>query len=181
MKKFMIMCIAILVLLSACTNEILEPEQCSLCAGLPHHAPCIINLSTGEMLELAVYEPHPFIIGELAEEQQCETFSFIRGAGVEGYKLSAESIIIKVPMNADKMKEKHFCISCRERLASCKDQGYALLDLRDTSQPVVYKIESNIQVSFRCYNITICEIAEGSVYEITILGTMNTANSLNAK
>ena len=58
------------------------------------------------MLELAVYEPHPFIAGELAEEQKSKTFSFIRGAGVEGYKLSAESIIIKVPMNADEMEEK---------------------------------------------------------------------------
>lgn len=42
-------------------------------------------------------------------------------------------------------------------------------------------IENNIQLSFRCYNITICEISEGSVYEITILGKMNTSNSLDAK
>ena len=172
MKKFMIMCIAILVLLSACTNEILEPEQCSLCAGLPHYAPCIINLSTGEMLELAVYEPHPFIIGELAEEQQCETFSFIRGAGVEGYKLSAESIIIKVPTNADEMEDKHFCNSCRERLADCKNQGYALLDLKDAKNPVVYKIDADAQVSFRCYSISVCEIKEDGKLEITVTGTL---------
>ena len=106
MKKLTVICIVILVLLTGCTYmNVPEPEQCSLCAGLPCHAPCIINLSTGEMLELAVYEPHPFIAGELAEEQQSETFSFVRGAGVEGYKLSAESIIVKVPMNADKMEE----------------------------------------------------------------------------
>ena len=173
MKKFMIMCIAILVLLSACTNEILEPEQCSLCAGLPHHAPCIINLSTGEMLELAVYEPHPFIIGELAEEQQCETFSFIRGAGVEGYKLSAESIIIKVPTNADEMEDKHFCNSCRERLADCKNQGYALLDLMDSNNPVIYKIDTDARVSFRCYCISMREIKADGKYEITIIGFLN--------
>jgi len=172
MKKFMIMCIAILVLLSACTNEIPEPEQCSLCAGLPHHAPCIINLSTGELLELAVYEPHPFIVGELAGVQQSETFSFVRGAGVKGYKLSAESIIIKVPMNADEMEEKHFCNSCRERLADCKDQGYALLDLKDAKNPVVYKIDADAQVSFRCYSISVCEIKEDGKLEITVTGTL---------
>lgn len=142
MKKLLIVCIAILLVLSACSNEVSEPERCSLCAGLPYHAPCIINLSTGEMLELAVYEPHPFIAGELEEKQQRETFSFVRGAGVEGYKLSAESIIIKVPVNADEMEEKHFCNSCRERLADCKDQGYALLDLKDAKNPVVHKIDT---------------------------------------
>ena len=170
MKKFMIMCIAILVLLSACTNEIPEPEQCSLCEGLPCHAPCIINLSTGERLELAVYELHPFIIGELAEEQPSETFSFIRGAGVEGYKLSAESIVIKVPMNTDKMEEKHFCNSCRERLADCQDQGYALLDLKDSKNPVVHKIDTDAQVAFRCYSISVREIKEDVKFEITIIG-----------
>lgn len=172
MKKFMIMCIAILVLLSACTNEIPEPEQCSLCAGLPHHAPCIINLSTGELLELAVYEPHPFIVGELAGVQQSETFSFVRGAGVKGYKLSAESITITVPMVADKMKEKHFCNSCRGRLSSCAGQGYALVDLKDAENPVVYAITTDLQVSFRCYNITVREAKEGAWYDISIIGTL---------
>lgn len=172
MKKLMIMCIAIFVLLTACAKEIPEPEQCSLCAGMPCHAPCIINLSTGEMLELAVYEPHPFIAGELAEEQQSETFSFVRGAGVEGYKLSAESIIIKVPMNADEMEEKHFCNSCRERLVDCKNQGYALLDLKDAKNPVVYKIDADAQVSFRCYSISVCEIKEDGKLEITVTGTL---------
>ena len=113
MKKLTVICIVILVLLTGCTYmNVPEPEQCSLCAGLPCHAPCIINLSTGEMLELAVYEPHPFIAGELAEEQQSETFSFVRGAGVEGYRLSGESITITIPMVADAMEEKHFCNTC---------------------------------------------------------------------
>lgn len=173
MKKLTVICIVILVLLTGCTYvNAPEPEQCSLCAGLPCDAPCIINLSTGEMLELAVYEPHPFIAGELAEEQQSETFSFVRGAGVEGYKLSAESIIIKVPMNADEMEEKHFCNSCRERLADCKDQGYALLDLKDAKNPVVYKIDADAQVSFRCYSISVCEIKEDGKLEITVTGTL---------
>ena len=177
MKKLMIMCIAILMLLSACSNEIPEPEQCSMCAGLPYHAPCIINLSTGEMLELAVYEPHPFVVGELAEEQQVETFSFVRGAGVEGYKLSGESITITIPMVADTMAEKHFCKSCRERLASCTSQGYALVDLKDVANPVIYAIDTDLQVSFRCYNISVHEAKEDGKYEISIIGTLSNTES----
>lgn len=171
MKKLIIVCIAIIALLTAYANEIPEPEQCSLCAGTPCHAPCIINLSTGEILELAVYEPHPFIAGELAEEQQSETFSFVRGAGIEGYKLSAESIIIKVPMNADKMEDKHFCKLCRERLASCAAQGYALVDLKDTINPVIYTISTDLKVSLRCYRVSVRETKAGRKYEIIIIGT----------
>lgn len=171
MKRMLILCVALLLLLSACSNESPEPKQCSLCANLPCHAPCIINLSTGELLVLAVYEPHPFIVGELAEEQQHETFSLIRGAGVEGYKLSAESITIKVPMKAEKMEEKHFCKSCRERLASCAAQGYALVDLKDANNPVIYTISTDVKVSFRCYSISVRETKEGKKYEIIIIGT----------
>lgn len=171
MKRMLILCVALLLLLSACSNESPEPKQCSLCANLPCHAPCIINLSTGEMLELAVYEPHPFILGELAEEQLGGTFSFIRGAGIKGYKLSAESITITVPMAAEKMEKKHFCKSCRERLASCAAQGYALVDLKDANNPVIYTISTDVKVSFRRYNISVQEANEGEKYVIRIIGT----------
>lgn len=173
MKKKIILCVALLVLLAACSTEnIPEPERCSLCDDLPRHAPCIINLSTGELLELDVYEPHPFLVGEIAEEQRGGYFSFVRGAGVEGFKLSSESITIKVPMMADKMKEKHFCNSCRELLASCVDQGYALVDLKNANSPVIYKITADAQVSFRCYDISVREIKEDRKFEISITGTL---------
>lgn len=171
MKRMLILCVALLLLLSACSNESPEPKQCSLCANLPCHAPCIINLSTGELLVLAVYEPHPFIVGELAEEQQHETFSLIRGAGVEGYKLSAESITIKVPMKAEKMNERHFCKSCRERLANCASEGYALLDLKDTRDPIVYVIDTDLHILFRCYSIFTNKVEKDGTYEISIIGT----------
>jgi hypothetical protein len=126
---------------------------------------------------LAVYEPHPFVVGELAEEQQVETFSFVRGAGVEGYKLSGESITITIPMVADTMAEKHFCKSCRERLASCTSQGYALVDLKDVANPVIYAIDTDLQVSFRCYNISVHEAKEDGKYEISIIGTLSNTES----
>lgn len=92
---------------------------------------------------------------------------------MEGYKLSGASITIKVPMMADKMKEKHFCNSCRELLASCADQGYALVDLKNANSPVIYKIATDAQVSFRCYDISVREIKEDRKFEITITGTLD--------
>ena len=173
----MILCVALLVLLVACSTEnIPEPERCFLCDDQPRHAPCIINLSTGELLELDVYEPHPFLVGEIAEEQRGGYFSFVRGAGVKGYKLGAESIIITIPVKSDKMDQRYFCSSCRELLSNHTDQGYILADLHDPRKPVVYAIHPDIKVAFRYYEISVQEVKEDSEYELTINGTLYDAN-----
>lgn len=167
--------IALLVLLRVCSiDRVPEPEQCSLCDDLSRHAPCIINLSTGEKLELDVYEPLPFLVGEIAEEQVGGYFSFIRGAGVEGYKLGAESITITIPLKANRLNQQYFCNHCRELLADYKNQGYALVDLKDIENPVIYAINANTKVAFRCYEISVQEIKEDGTYGICIIGTLNT-------
>ena len=177
MKKLIIALIAVLSLLSACGTEVPEPERCSLCDDLSRHAPCIINLSTGEKLELDIYEPHPFLVGEIAEEQRGGYFSFVRGAGVEGYKLGAESVTITVPVKADRLDQQYFCNNCRELLADYRNQGYALFDLKDTESPVVYAINADTKAAFRCYEISVQEIKEDGKYEITIIGTLKDADS----
>ena len=177
MKKLTIALIAVLILLSACGTEVPEPERCSLCDDLSHHAPCIINLSTGEKLELDVYEPHPFLVGEIAEDQRGGYFSFVRGAGVEGYKLGAESVTITIPVKADRLDQQYFCNNCRELLADYRSQGYVLVDLKDTENPVVYAINADTKAAFRCYEISVQEIKEDGKYEITIIGTLKDADS----
>lgn len=50
-----------------------DPVHCALCGSgdrMTYHAPCVLNLSTGEITELRIYLPHPVLVGELAEEQQ---------------------------------------------------------------------------------------------------------------
>ena len=172
MKKLIITLIAVLSMLSACGTEVPEPERCSLCDDLSRHAPCIINLSTGEKLELDVYEPHPFLVGEIAEEQRGGYFSFVRGAGVEGYKLGAESVTITIPVKSARLNQQYFCNNCRELLADYRNQGYALVDLKDTESPVVYAISADTKATFRCYEISVQEIKEDGKYEITIIGTL---------
>ncbi len=178
MKKLIIALFAVLILLSACGTEVPEPERCSLCDDLSRHAPCIINLSTGEKLELDVYEPHPFLVGEIAEEQRGGYFSFVRGAGVEGYKLGAESVAITIPVKSAKMDQQFFCNTCRELLADHTNRGYVLIDLKDTNAPVIYGIIADASYSFRCYDISIKELKEDEKYEITIIGTLNDGNTV---
>ena len=178
MKKAIIFCMMFLALFTACSRlPVPEPERCSLCDDLSRHAPCIINLSTGEKLELDVYEPDPFLVGEIAEEQRGGYFSFVRGAGVEGYKLGAESVTITIPARAEKMDQQFFCNACRELLADHTNSGYVLVDLKDTDAPVVYGISPDNDFSLRCYDISIQELTEHKKYEIIVTG-MEINNSL---
>ena len=171
MKKIAIIWSALLVVLMVCsTAPIPEPERCSMCDDLSRHALCIINLSTGEKLELDIYEPHPFLVGEIAEEQPGGYFSFIRGAGIEGYKVGAEYIVISVPVKSEKMDQQYFCNTCRDRLASNAKSGYVLVDLKEPDKPVVYPINTSISFLLRCYSVSVQENTEKDKYEITITG-----------
>jgi len=174
LKKLTIICVAILMLLSACSsNSIPEPERCSLCDDLSRHAPCIVNLSTGEKIELEIYEPHPFLVGEIAEEQRGGYFSFVRGAGVDGYKLGAELATVTIPNANDKLDRKHFCTTCRELLNNYEKDGYVLVDLKNTKQPVIYSVEDGANFSFRCYEVSVTQLAESNEFEIIVIGTYN--------
>lgn len=171
MKKVAIIWAILFVVLTGCSKDTIpEPERCSMCDDLSRHALCIINLSTGEKLELDIYEPHPFLVGEIAEEQLGGYFSFIRGAGIEGYKVGAEYIIIFVPVNSEKMDQQYFCNDCRDRLAAKVDNGYVLVDLYEPSEPIVYPINISTSFSVRCYSASVQENTEKDKYEITIVG-----------
>lgn len=71
MKKttLLIWVILLTAVIDCSTETIPEPDRCSMCADISMHALCIINLSTGEKLELDIYEPHQYPVGEIAEEQ----------------------------------------------------------------------------------------------------------------
>lgn len=171
MKKVAIMWAIFLVVLTGCSKDTIpEPERCSMCDDLPRHALCIINLSTGKKLELDIYEPHPFLVGEIAEEQPGGYFSFIRGAGVEGYKVGAEYVVVSVPVRSEKMDQQYFCNACRDRLASNAKSGYVLADLKKPDEPVVYPIDISTSFSVRCYSVSVQENTEKNKFEITITG-----------
>ena len=45
------------------------PGQCTLCNFIKSHAPCIVNMQTGEVQELDLYFPHRTLVAELADPQ----------------------------------------------------------------------------------------------------------------
>ena len=148
-----------------------EPEQCALCSFVKSHAPCIVNMQTGEVQELDLYFPHMTLVGEIAEEQDSSIFSFISAAGAKGTKTTSPYIIdLDVPLIREAVFKRHFCRECRKLLGN-QDCGYVLADLYVPGQPNIIPITDGMSVNLRCYEITAVRNEEESIFELTIKGT----------
>jgi len=128
-------------------------KECSLCGNPKRHAPCILNLATGEIGELELYQPHFSKAGEISDQQTGGTFSFIQAAGLTGIKLTDPWYIeIVVPMKGERKNETLFCKNCLKKLENC-DQGYVLMDVYDKRNPVILVLEDGAMYTVRCYQI----------------------------
>ena len=146
--------------------------ECCLCNSTPCHAPALVNLSTGEILELAVYDNDPFRPGELAEEQRTGYFTFVKGAGASGYREGGKYVKVTVQLGEIRTNNRYFCRSCRDKLSDCT--GYALVDLIDPANLTVFPIEDCV-LELRCYEIIIHD-TDGR-HEITVKGKTSTASA----
>lgn len=175
MKKIAII-LAIVIIFSVIIYSALlvpEPERCSLCDSFPRHAPCILKLSTGELVELEIYDPHPYKVAEIAEEQPGGYFSFVRGAGLDGHMVAAEYLTATIPVKPERMNREYFCSDCRELLDGYKRCGYVIADVRNPEASVLYPVEEGTSFSVRCYEVEIGKNEEDDKYELMIRGTFN--------
>ena len=156
MKKYIFPTIAVILIL-ICMITILpapNPKRCAICESIPYHAPALVNLATGEVGELTVYEPHPFKVAELNPYQQGGTFRFIYAAGLNGYSDTANwETHITIPTNENEYEEKHFCKACRERISGHTENGFLLLDLRSPESFSILSLESDVIQTVRCYEV----------------------------
>ena len=173
MKKYIFPAIAVILILISMITILpaSEPERCAICDSIPYHAPALVNLATGEVGELAVYEPHPFKVAELNPYQQGGTFSFIYVAGLNGYSDTANwETHITIPIDENEYEEKHFCKSCRERIAGRTEKGFLLLDLRTPESFDILSLDSDEIQMVRCYEV---QKKEGmDEIEIIVHGTL---------
>ena len=177
MKKFIFPTIAVILIL-ICLIIILpapNPKRCSICNSIPMHAPALVNLATGEVGELTVYDPHPFKVAELNEYQQGGTFSFIYVAGLNGYSDTANwETHITIPINENEYEEKFFCKSCRTLISGHTKNGFLLLDLREPEKFFILSLDANETQRVRCYEIQTTQ--QSNEVEITIHGTLEIVN-----
>jgi len=160
-------------------SKLPEPEQCALCGngeGMRYHAPCLVNLSTGRLGELAVYTSHSRLVGEIApeEKQQTGTFNFQPCAGLMAIRDTYNHICqVSIPFeNMAIMNPGHFCWDCRLLLAEAGIKGYLLVDLYDIDHIKAYPIQNDEAYTIRNYVISIAQDRKFKELDIDVRGLL---------
>jgi len=113
MKSVVVTILAMLILLVGCNSQVPEPEECALCGAFPRHAPCLVNLNTGELYEPVIYQPHHTKVAELAEEQRGGYMSLVHFGDISGILLGADRVELNAPEKLTGVQNGLFCNSCR--------------------------------------------------------------------
>ena len=149
-----------------------EEKECCLCNSFRYHAPCLIDLETGEMIELDLYFPHETLVAELADPQpEMGTFSFVKLGNVSGTKLT-DSKTIEIHIPNDKTYNPALCSDCRKQLPFGHTSRYIFADLYSKEEKILMPIKADTTVSLRCYDITTENNTEKGGISVVIQGTL---------
>ena len=168
-KIFSVVLAVCVTVLAACSVR--EQKACCLCDSFRYHAPRLIDLETGEMIELDLYFPHETKVAELAEDQpEMHTFSFVELGNVTGTKdTGSKTVVLDVP-EADKTKDPALCKACKALLRSGYKGRYVLADLYGVESKALFMIEDGTETVLRCYKITMRRDAETGGIRVTVQG-----------
>ena len=97
----------------------------------PRHAPCLVDLNTGELRKPEIYQPHHTKVAELSDEQYGGYMSLVQFGDISGILLSADGVELKILAKATGIQDGIFCKNCCQLLKDNKCQGYILADLRN--------------------------------------------------
>ena len=151
-QKRISLILAVVVVVVASLFLTLESKECCLCSSFRYHAPCLVDLKTGEMIELRLYEDHPTLVAELSEEQSHNgTFSFVRLNGVSGAKQTGpERVDLLVPTEV--ILFPALCKDCRQQLPAGSVNRFVLADLHGMEEKHLIPIVADTTLSLRCYD-----------------------------
>lgn len=151
-----------------------EPDLCALCGyggGPRYHVPCLVNLSTGEVGEMRIYDPDPVRIWEVSEVQQTGTFSMLRCAGVTAARnTDAHTCTAELPRKADELIPAYFCRDCRGRIAEVSRRGFILADLYDLTDIQTYALSGEASYSIRGYDVSVSRRGGDRLLHVEITG-----------
>ena len=164
----MLLALLIPLLIVQVNEEPFTVSPCCLCNAIRYHAPCLVDLETGTITELSIYDPHPTMTGELAEEQYTTgIFSFVTCGEAQGYRDTTHKKVEMVVPDTKRAGQTALCESCRDRYAVNIEERYVLLDLYEKEN--AYGIPMVDQtISIRCYELVISKQARG--LSLTVLG-----------
>lgn len=152
------------------------PEICSLCGSgevRPFHAPVLIDLSTGDSIELRVYDMEIANQMEISQEQTTGTFYPLHFEGHTGYRDTCDQTCrVYLPEDNPSLKNKNFCKACRAILEDYKDAGFVLADLYNREEVEIYGISEGVTHTIRDYEVTVQWNTEVEELEVLVHGTI---------
>lgn len=150
-----------------------KEKACCLCDSFIYHAPCLIDLETGEVVELDLYFPHRTKGAELAEVQPEQyTISFVRCGNTFGLKATAaERVELDVP-TTEKTGNPALCKECRKLLPTGYLGRYVLADLRDRDAQKLIPVWARTERTIRCYDITMVKNPKKKGVSVIVQGTL---------
>lgn len=153
-----------------------EPYVCCVCSSFRYHAPCLIDLKTGSIMELDVYFSHPTKVAELADPQpEQSTISFVQLGNASGCRDTGNRRVeVSIP-RGDKTYTPALCRQCKEKLGSFHFGRYVLADLyaplHDNENKQLLPITNGLDITLRCYTITACR-ERGNTLKLVIQGNL---------
>ena len=156
-----------------------ERKECCLCASFRYHAPCLLDLETGGLVELGLYLPHESLVAELAPIQpEQNTISFFNFENVTGVvDTGRKRVVIKVP-SADKTGNPALCRTCRKQLPPGYRGRYALADLYGLKNKVLVGIVDEQQWTVRCYEVAMTADREEDCITVVVEGMLENKTGL---
>ena len=133
--------VVVAVILSLCLQQFVISNFCILCSSPGVDVPCLIDLETGALLELAI-------------SKNSETFSLLRFGSATGYRTNQE-IRLKLPMES--ASPMRLCRRCRASIA----ERYVLADLRDPNNKKLLLLSDGETYQMGSYLISISDAGDG--------------------
>ena len=152
-----------------------EPECCSVCEegkGNRYHAPVLVNLSTGVLRELEIYDRDPRRPWEVAEEQRWDdwVFTFIDGNATMSWSSEDHKNIAHIGDEIGKITPALFCHDCRALLADAATEGYALLDMYELENIQAFAVEDGAEYTIRDYTVSVYKDKENGGLKVEVTG-----------
>ena len=176
MKRVIVIAV-MLLLFTGCSADVPASKKCVLCNAFPRHAPCLVDLNSGKICELEIYQPHHTKVAELSVEQYGGYMSLVQFGDINGILLGADRVELEAPAKATGIRDTLFCKDCRKLLKDSNCQGYILADLCTPDAPTMWQIEYGTSFSVRCYEVQICQGNEVGKLKILMIGTLETNDS----
>ena len=171
MKRVIVIAV-MLLLFTGCSADVPASKECVLCNAFPRHAPCLVDLNSGKICELEIYQPHPTKVAELSDEQYGGYMSLVQFGDINGILLGADRVELEAPIKSTGIQDSLFCKDCRKLLKDSNCQGYILADLRTPATPSVWTIKDGISFSVRCYEIDITAADDSETLIVVMRGTL---------